>query len=159
MRDNQALFWEYDWNRVAEGQKVAANRDVESYIGTTFSGNSMEELADQLCDKYSLTVPELDLENISVKRWEVQIDVSNDRMRYFSGDGPHHRPGTAIDVRIPFSGDKDMFKIKPNTWTTSIPRGRVEGNSVVFTISGTKLAAPIWSKSRSKPRSTEGLLN
>ena len=33
-----------------------------------------------------------------------------------------------------------MFNIEPNTWTTSIPRGRVEGNSIVFSVSGTDLS-------------------
>ncbi|QFT93199.1 hypothetical protein FIU86_10115 [Roseovarius sp. THAF9] len=138
MRDD-VLFWQYDWTAVVEGQKRAARDAASKLTSNAFAEKSIEELAGELCEKYSLEVPALDTENITVKQREVEIDVSNNRMRHFSSGGPQYVKGTAIDVRIPFTGDAQMFKIKPNTWTTSIPRGRVEGNSVVFTISGTNL--------------------
>ena len=138
MRDD-VLFWKYDWSAVVENQKHGARDLASKLTAKAFSEKSVEELANEICEKYSLEVPNLDTENISVKQREVDIDVSNDRMRYFSSGGPHYVKGTAIDVRVPFSGDPAMFEVKPNTWTTVIPRGRVEGNSVVFTISGTDL--------------------
>ncbi|HEY9021346.1 MAG TPA: hypothetical protein VIN17_11880 [Paracoccaceae bacterium] len=138
MRDD-VLFWQYDWTAVVEGQKRAARDAANKLTSKAFSEKSSEELAGELCEKYSLEVPSLNTENITVKQREVEIDVSNDRSRYFSSGGPHFVKGLAIDVRVPFTGDAELFKVKPNTWTSSIPRGRVEGNSVVFTISGTNL--------------------
>lgn len=105
-----------------------------------FAARSLDELLATLCEKYSLKVPTLDLANVSVKQSEADIDVSHDWSRGFSTGGRHYVKGTVIDVRVPFLGDPGMFNLKLNTWTTSIPRGRVEGNSVRFTISGTDLA-------------------
>lgn len=140
MRD-EALFWKYDWFAVVEAQKAAVRKDAENTSKGDFDRQSLEELKVGLCEKYSLEVPTLDLENITVKQRETEIDVSHDRMRYFSAGGPHYVKGTAIDVRLPFEGDPNMFNVKPTTWTTSLPRGRIEGNSVRFTISGTDLTA------------------
>ena len=139
MRD-EALFWKYDWFAVVEAQKAAARKDAGNMSKGDLARQSLEELLAGLCEKYSLEVPALDLHNITVKQRETEIDVSHDRMRYFSTGGPHYVKGVAIDVRVPFVGDPGMFNIKPTTWTTSLPRGRIEGNSVRFTISGTDLS-------------------
>lgn len=139
MRD-EALFWKYDWFAVVEAQKAAARKEAENMSKADFARLSLEELWVALCEKYSLEVPALDFDNITVNQRETEIDVSHDRMRYFSTGGPHYVKGTAIDVRVPFVGDPGMFNIKPTTWTTSLPRGRIEGNSVRFTISGTDLS-------------------
>ena len=136
---DEALFWKYDWLAVVEAQKAAARKDAENMSKADFAQRSFEELRVGLCEKYSLEVPALDLDNITVSQRETEIDVSHDRMRYFSTGDPHLVKGTAIDVRVPFVGDPGMFNIKPTTWTTSLPRGRIEGNSVRFTISGTNL--------------------
>ena len=138
MRD-EALFWKYDWFAVVEAQKAAARKDAENMSKADFARQSLEELRVGLCEKYSLEVPALDVDNITVSQRETKIDVSHDRMRSFATRGPHYVKGTAIDVRVPFVGDPGMFNIKPTTWTTSLPRGRIEGNSVRFTISGTDL--------------------
>lgn len=139
MRD-EALFWKYDWFAVVETQKAAARKDAENMSKADFARLSLEELRVGLCEKYSLEVPALDLDTITVNQRETEIDVSHNRMRYFSAGGPHYVKGTAIDVRVPFVGDPGMFNIKPTTWTTSLPRGRIEGNSIRFTISGTDLS-------------------
>lgn len=137
---DDVLFWKYDWNRVVDAQKAAATKDADQMGKPDFDDITAEELTAQLCQKYSLEVPSLEVDNISVKQREIEIDISRDRIRYVSAGGPHYIKGTAVDVRIPFIGDPGMFNIKPNTWTTSVPRGRVEGNSIVFTISGTDLS-------------------
>lgn len=139
MRDD-VLFWEYDWNQVVVAQKKEATKDAGKLTKSDFENSSIEDLAKQLCEKYLLEVPKLDKDSISIKQREVEIDVSGDRDRYFSSYGPHYVQGTAIDVRVPFHGDPSMFKIKPNSWTTVIPRGRVEANSIVITVSGIDLA-------------------
>lgn len=140
MRDD-VLFWKYDWFNVVEAQKDAARKDAGHLPKSAFDERDVTEIATELCEKYSLVPPTIDPDNISVKQREIDLDVSRDRMRSFGDGRPHYVKGTAIDVRLPFTGDPGMFNVKPNTWTTSIPRGSIEGNSVIFTISGTELSA------------------
>ena len=139
MRD-EILFWDYDWFATSEAVKGTARNAVDQLSQAAFEERDITEIAAELCDKYSMAPPTLDTDNITVKKRDIEIDVSHDRMRYFGDGGPHYVKGTGIDVRVPFSGDPRMFKLKPTTWSMSVPRGRVEGNFVVFTISGTNLS-------------------
>lgn len=139
MKD-EILFWKYDWNRLVEAKKVTAQKEADNVRLSDFDRSQLDQLTSDICMKHSLSVPKLDLKSITVRQHEVNIDVGRDRMRSFTSDGPHFVKGTAIDVRIPFTGEPEMFKVKPNTWTTSVPRGRIEGSTLVFTISGVSLS-------------------
>lgn len=138
MRED-VLFWEYDWFGVVEAQKRAVQRDIDSLSDRDFENATTDEIVASVCEKFSLRAPTLDRENITVKQREVDIERGLERRGYFSDHGSYTVKGTAIDVRVPFDGDKEMFKVKPTTFTTVIPRGRIDGNSLLFTISGTDL--------------------
>ena len=73
-----------------------------------------------------------------VDQHEVQVDVSQDRNRMISDRSrPFTMVGTAVDVVIPFSGDPGVFQIKPTTYTSMPPRGRVSKDQLSFTFQGT----------------------
>lgn len=137
---DEILFQECDWFKTIEAQKNAACNEANRLSESAFEEHSIEEIAAELCEKYSLIPPTLDTDKIKGKKRDIKIDVSHDRMRYFSGSGTRYVEGTAIDVRVPFSGDPKMFKLNPNIWSTSVAYGRVEGKSVVFTIGGINLS-------------------
>jgi len=139
MQDD-VLFWKYDCSGVAQAQKAAARKDIEKLSKQTFEIKSVDELRVELASKYSLEVPKLQKSDISVKLREVQIDVRGDRFRHYSSGGPHYVTGTAVDVRMPFTGDAEMFQVKPNIWTTSIPRGRVQSGALIYTVEDTSLS-------------------
>lgn len=134
---DEILFWQYDWFAMSEAQKRAARSEASQLSEVAFGERDIPEIAAELCEKYSMVPPTLDTDNITVKKRDIEFDVSHDRMQYFGDYGPHYVKGTGIDVRVPFSGDALMFKLKPTTWSLSVPHGRVEGNFVVFTISVT----------------------
>ncbi|RVI84195.1 hypothetical protein CN188_09410 [Sinorhizobium meliloti] len=83
---------------------------------------------------------ELEKGSISVDQRETKIDVSRDRGRYISDRSrPFHVTGTTFEVEIPFSGDAELFKVQPTSFTFNPPRGTVRGGSLFYTISGTDL--------------------
>ncbi len=51
---------------------------------------------------------------------------------YFDRGGPVHVTGTEVIVEVPFSGDQQMFWIRPSTWDTGPPRGEVRSNALIF---------------------------
>ena len=140
MMHDDILFWEYEWSKVSDAQKEGARRYADQLPQAAFEGRELAEIAAELCEKYSLVPPTLDPIKITVEIREIEIDVSHDRKWYFGRGGPHYVKGTAFDVRVHFNGDPKMFKIKPNNSLLNFPRGRVESNSVAFTISGIDLS-------------------
>ncbi len=50
-------------------------------------------------------------------------------------------PGTEVEVEIPFSGEAEVFRIRPTTHTLSPPQAEVRSNTLVLRISGTNLSA------------------
>lgn len=139
MRDEDILFWELDWHGVVEHQKKQAQQKAEGVTADFFEKGSLDELAEELASEFSLEPPEIDSENIEVDKREVDIDIGGDWDRYFSRPGPHLVKGTAIDVRVPFTGDRGMFRVRPSTFHHSPPRGQVRSGVIEFTISGTDL--------------------
>jgi len=46
-----------------------------------------------------------------------------------------------VDVIVPFSGDAEVFKVQPTTYTLNPPQGHVSNDVLHFTIQGTDLTA------------------
>ena len=138
MRD-EILFWKRDWFAVVEGQKAGLRKRAQDLPADFFEDSSLDGIADQLVDEFSLNIPTIAPDEIEVSQCEIELEVSGRDDRLFSSPGPQHVKGTAIDVHLPFTGDKDMFFVKPSTFTGFPPRGRVQDGSITFTIRGTNL--------------------
>jgi hypothetical protein len=133
---DEILFWKADWSSVIRHQLDNARQAVDALSSTELASDDVEA---KIYTRYSLEIPELDGENLSVSHREIEVDVSHDRNRYFSDQGPHYLKGTAIDVRVPFKGDADLFMVRPSTYDLNPPRGTIQGNFVCFTIEGVNL--------------------
>ena len=53
-------------------------------------------------------------------------------MLFHSDRGPVYVTGTEVVVEVPFSGDPEMFKVRPSTSNMNPPRGDVRGNTITF---------------------------
>lgn len=136
----ELLFNETDWYSIIEHQRQAMHKEIASKNGDQLLNTSSEDLAKFYADKYAIVVPVLDRENITVDQRESQIDVSHDRMRNIRDRSkPHNITGTAVDVEIPFSGDKGVFFVRPSRYDLNPPRASVNENILSFTIQGTAL--------------------
>ena len=133
------MFWELDWHSAVEYQKQELCRRVDSMSAEDFGKGTLDELAKRFAAEFALEPPTIFPENIEVSHREVEIDISGARHRDFSRRGPHYMKGTAIDVRLPFEGDKEMFRVKPSTFNYSPPRGQAKREHVEFTIQGVNL--------------------
>jgi hypothetical protein len=47
--------------------------------------------------------------------------------------------GTVLTLRVPYTGDGDMFWVRPTTFDSAPPRGSLDGNEMVLRISGVTL--------------------
>ena len=67
------------------------------------------------------------------KQEGTQIDVSHDFRRAGFGNGPILVKGTVLDIAVPFTGDPDLWRVRPSSFSISgYPPIEVRGGVVVF---------------------------
>lgn len=136
----ELLFNSADWHSVTENQKARMMSDIGSKPDDQLLNTSTEDLSRYYAKAFDIIVPVLDHENITVDQQEVQIDVSQDAMRFISDRSrPFHVSGTEIEIEVPFDGDTEVFKVQPPTYTMNPPRGSVSQNCLTFSVTGTNL--------------------
>jgi hypothetical protein len=136
------LFTGPDWHSVDRHQRQQMVNEIESVNADRLLNTSVDDLARFFADKFQIVVPDLDVENLVVDQREKQIDVSRDPMRMaIDRDRPFHVTGTEIEVEVPFMGEAEAFKIRPNPYTMNPPRARIRGSNLTFAIVGTNLNA------------------
>ena len=94
---------------------------------------NVDNLVDYIVEKFRIDVPVLDEENMVAEQKEAQRDVSDDpqRMAYFM-DRPVYIVGVEVTVEVPFSGDPQLFWVRPNMSDLAPPRGEVDGGTLRF---------------------------
>lgn len=140
MRDDKLLFYKHEWFSVVENQKAQVRKHAGNLTAAAFEKSSVDELAQQLAEKFSLEPPAIFPEQIEVRQREVEIEYGGHHDPYSYRSGARSVRGTAIDVYLPYSGDGAMFDVKPSTFNLNPPRGEVENGAVRFTILGTDLS-------------------
>lgn len=134
------LFTQTDWYSVEEHQKRSILSEIDGINGDRLLNTAIEDLCDYFEQKYRIDIPVLHEDRIVADQHETQIDVSRDPLRWIDDrNRPFYVPGTLIEITVPFSGDAEAFKIRPTTYTTSLPRGDVRNDSLVLSVSGTNL--------------------
>ena len=97
----------------------------------------LASLADQVAEQGVVNVPVLDRENITYERKELE-ERGQDRR----GDS-YSRTVSVIRFEVPFAGDAEIFRIRPATFTTSLPIADVERTALKVTVPDSGDAAKI----------------
>jgi hypothetical protein len=93
-----------------------------------------EALIDEIVQRYALNVPTLDRNNITeFEPVETKLQVSqNSQYGFFAGPGPHFVNATAFQIRIPFTGDQNLFRHSTTSFGNPI-EGEVVDDAIVLT--------------------------
>ena len=134
------LFCKVDWRSVTEHQKSELLKEISSLREDRLLNTATDDLAAYLDQKYAIEVPVLHEDQISVDNRETRIDVSHDPLRFIHDRSrPFYVTGTQVEVEIPFSGDANIFRVQPTTFSLNPPRADVREASLIVTITGTNL--------------------
>ena len=87
-----------------------------------------------LAEKYRVDVPVLDVAGRWLEEKETRIDVSGYPGRDIFRAGPIYVPGHEVQVHVPFTGEPDVFRFTPSSFTFNPPRARIEKGEVVQVI-------------------------
>ena len=130
------LFLEGDGHAAMQGQLNGATTEIGKLEEQRILNTDPDALAQYFVQKYAVKVPTLDVDNLAAEHHERKVRVFDqfDRREF-------DVPGEAYDIELPFDGDADVFKIRPNTFGSNPPVATVRGSSLHFTISGRALEA------------------
>ncbi len=145
MRRDNFLFCGADSFAVQEHQRKETEAEIERIDGNRLLNTNVDDLVSYVVDKYRIDVPTLYEENMVADQKEAQRDVSRDprRMAFhmLEDRGPFFVTGTEVIIEIPFSGDRELFKVRPSTFNSNPPQGEIQGDVLMFRCWGENMSS------------------
>ena len=137
MRGENYLFSEVEWRSFERRRKQEMLYEINAIEGNRLLNTSADDLCDYFKEKYRFDVPTLHEDQIVLSQMETPVDVSQDLVRHIlDRSRPCYITGTTVEITIPFSGDKEAFKIQPTSFTLNPPFANVRNNSLILDITG-----------------------
>jgi hypothetical protein len=107
--------------------KVTAHR-AETMDDKNARDGDLDELVAEIVAEGAVEIPKLDRAGISFERQQ-RTDRGHDRW----GD-PYERQRSVLVFDVPFTGDSQVFSIRPSKSDTSPPRAQIVGRALRFTL-------------------------
>lgn len=116
----------YDYIELRKDQIIS---EINSYDKNQLLNSSLYDLADYIEDKFSINIPELLKNEITVSQQETKIDISN-RVGYLPVryGGNQYVDGIKVIVKIPYKGNSSYFSYKPSIYRTVFPYAHIMSN-------------------------------
>jgi hypothetical protein len=132
--NEELLFNKYEIFGIVQGHTEAVKKRVQSIPSNTLLNASEHDLVQALVDEFRLNVPVIKDEDIYIAHsGEARVDVSRDSMRMiYDRSEPFYIPGNQTVIAVPFEGDADFFRIRPQTFTLNPPRGEIGKDEILF---------------------------
>jgi hypothetical protein len=127
---NDLLFCKLDGHSIIQNQRKQVTDEIDRLPEHQLLNASLEDLISQSVDKYQINVPLLDEDAAEVAQQEGLVDVSG-----FDYGFPGERrqvPGVVVTLEMPFSGDAEMFKVRPSTFNSAPPYANIQGQSIIL---------------------------
>ena len=128
------LFHTYDLQGTIENQGQGLANEINSMSENEVLNTSMEDIVKYLTEKWRLDPLAINEPGIQIDYGDTQVDVSGDFRRFILDTSkPFYITGTRVTFYVPFTGDPDLFKCRPSTYSLNPPRAAVRRNELVFT--------------------------
>ena len=129
------LFSDGDLSSVLGNKLSGIKASVHSIPREQFLAASIETLIEHLSSSFVIEPLVLHEERMQMDHSEAQVDVTG-RFDYDMGRGGRvHTAGHRLTFYIPFSGDPDLWKLRPNMWSSVMPRGEIDSRCSMLTLS------------------------
>ena len=142
MPSDDLLFSKSNWFSVEEHQNNQLKEEVGAYDGNRLLNTSVDVLSDYFADKYSIDVPVLNRDAIVADQREAKVDMSHD-FRYaprFDGR-PNMVDGSMVEITVPFTGDRQLFDVRPTTFSMNPPRASIRVDTLILQFTGVSQSA------------------
>lgn len=133
------LFSTSDTRTYLDRARHALVQEIDQLPPETITGTDINALTNYFIDKYTLTTPVLDEAHITVDQHETKIDVSQDPQRLLlDRSRPFYITGTRVTHYVPFTGDADLFTLRPSYYSSNFPAATIRDNELAFTSEDTR---------------------
>lgn len=131
---SEPLFFGGQLYDVLRNREARMLSEIESLEEGRILRTSEQDLSGYFFENYKVNTIEIDESNIQVDTDDARIDVSR-RLEYgaYGEPGPIYATGTKVSYYIPFTGDSELFELRPSTYTTVLPRAQVKDKELVMT--------------------------
>ena len=131
-RDWDLLFWEYGLHEVLESQLNQVEDRVRAIDSARFETSTDDLISAIIASDLVITSIELHEDQVSVSHRDAKVEAPRYPYRDFTGPGPHYLDGLEVTYHLPFLGDPDLFRCKPNQYTYNPPRAVLRPNELTF---------------------------
>jgi hypothetical protein len=128
----ELLFAKYDFHSALRNAPLQLVKAIEG-----MTDSELEDAAsiDTLVAAHSITVPVLDTDAVTPSEHEVDVDVRHDPGRFvLDRNRACYVKMTAIDFRVPFRGEADVFRCRPSTFSMNPPRAQIDDSAIVVRV-------------------------
>src|SRR5262249_49368627 len=112
---------------VLENHLRRLQETVDGIARDQFLNTSEDALIEHVAGSMAIQPLELYRDRTELAESEARVDVSQYRDRdIFRDRGPTYVPGIRITVSTPYSGEPDLWQVRPSAFMMNYPHGRPE---------------------------------
>jgi hypothetical protein len=135
----ELLFTKYSISGVGEAQLGNAGKEIASYDPDRLLNTPIDDLVTYFAQKYRIEFPILHKDQACVEQKEGKVPIFDYFSHAFDGDGRREVMGTHVELTVPFTGDHQMFFVRPNTFDSGPPRAIVQEHNIILKVTGRDL--------------------
>lgn len=127
------LFSEGDLYATLEAQRIRAIKSVEQVQKEQFLATSIDTLVEHLVAQHAIEPLAVHEDQMTMDQKEAKVNVTG-RFEYGgSRDGREiFADGHELIFFLPFTGDPQLWKLRPNMWSSMPPSGEVDARQAVL---------------------------
>lgn len=134
--DDQLLFSEDGLDGYVDSLRLNMLNEIDSINEERILGTSLTDLCDYFENNYLIDIPQLREDMVNIDQNERKVDISRGRRGYrVRGDyeGPVIRTMTEVTFFVPGSGDIDLLRYRPSTFTMAPPMATIGSDEIKLT--------------------------
>ncbi len=133
------LFNEHDMFSWLDAHQKQTSSMVQAIQSNTLLSRPTDDIVAEIVDRLRMEVPVIRRDEAHADQQEAQV-----RSRDFADDYglPGRHPlvmGTVITLHVPYSGNRDFFRVRPTTYDSMPPSAAYDGNELTISFSGRQL--------------------
>lgn len=114
-------------NDMLKNRRRRAQAAVDDLTAAQMNAATDAEIVISVVSRFQIQPLAIDVDKVDADHIESEMDVSQHRDRVvLDPSRPCMIKANTITLRIPFTGEPDLFTVRPSTYTLNPPRGRVQ---------------------------------